>query len=150
MAFLPRSKPGARLQIGGKPRFGAARRRLVGVFKAYLRRQAHHNGFSAPAVLQAKMGAAVVEQVKFDVTPAAVALKFAFALAPSDVFPRLDDGQIGGEVGLTHALRKRASVGKGQFVEIIKENAADAARFAAMRQVEIAVAPVFAFGIETV
>ena len=47
-----------------------------------------------PPLCKPKWVPRFVEQVKFDVTPAAVALKFAFALAPSDVFPRLDDGQM--------------------------------------------------------
>src|SRR5690606_6012829 len=96
--------------------------------------------FAAAARLQAEMGPAVPDQVELDVAAAAVELELALALAVGRVPAALDDRQPGVEEAVAH----RAGVGEVAFEvvgQVVVEQAADAARLAAVLQHEVLVAP---------
>src|SRR5829696_771397 len=111
----------------------------------YLRRHRRENRIYIAAGLQPKNCAAVVEQVEFDIASAPDQLLLAVGgvpgqgeIAPHEVGIDLQEGAADvlgeGEVGVPIAR-----------VMPVVENAADAARFLAMRQMEILVAPLFVF-----
>ena len=102
----------------------------------------------AAAALQAEVGAPVVEQVEFDVAAAPVELEGAFALAVSGVFALPDDGQVGGKPAFANGTGEGGACRKVGGLVVVVEKTADAARFAAMRQVEVAVAPGFVARVE--
>src|SRR5690606_35683544 len=92
------------------------------------------------AALQAEVGAAVVDQVEFDVAPAPVELEPALALAVRRVLAALDDRQ----VGVEEAVADRPQVGEILLqvgVQVVEEQAADAAGLVAVPEVEVLVAP---------
>src|SRR5690606_14626950 len=89
---------------------------------------------------QAEQGAAVVDQVELDVAAAAVELELAFALAVGRVAAALDDRQVGVEEAVAHGAQVR-EVGVEVAVQVVEEQAADAARLVAMLDEEVVVAP---------
>jgi hypothetical protein len=95
----------------------------------------------APARLQAEMRAPVPDQVELHIAAAPVKLEFALALAVRRVLAPLNDGQVGLQKAIGHALHHgKAAVG-AQFLEIVKEHAAYAALLLPVLEVEILVAP---------
>src|SRR5690606_11319638 len=101
---------------------------------------AHQDGFGAAAGLQAEQGAAIVDQVELDVAAAAVELEVALALAVGGVAAPFDDRQ----VRVEEAVADRAHVGEVAVevaVQVVEEQAADAARLLAVLEVEVLVAP---------
>src|SRR3546814_8509447 len=71
---------------------------------ARLRRQGHQDGFGVAAGHQAELGAAVVEQVEFDVAPAAHELPVALLGGPGLVHVAADDAGIDLEEGAADVL----------------------------------------------
>ena len=113
----------------------------------HLRRQAHQDGVDIPAGLQAKDRAAVMQQVEFDIAPAPHQLMGPLGLGPGLMHAVADDPRIGVEEGLPHIAGEGEIIldaAAGRLVaEVIIKDAAQPARFIAMRQVEIFVAPFF-------
>src|SRR3546814_9260267 len=88
----------------------------------------------------AEQGAAVVHQVELDVAAAPVQLELAFALAVGRVATTLDDRQVGIEEAVADRAQV-AEVGIEAGVQVVEEQAADAAGFVAVLEEEILVAP---------
>src|SRR3954452_6230358 len=112
-------------------------RRLPVVAPCRARRHRHEDRFGAPARLQAEQGAAVVDQVEFDIASAAVGLEFALALAERQALSSLDDRQIGGQEMLADRAHQREAGVEVGLGEVVEEDAADAARLVAMLEVEV-------------
>ncbi|KAF1853478.1 hypothetical protein Lal_00013840 [Lupinus albus] len=104
-------------------------------------RQAHQDRLGVAAGLEAEGGAAVVEQVELDIAAAADQLVFALLGGPGPVHVAADQGGVAVEEGGADIA------GEGEIslpvarLEVVEEDAADAARLAPVRQEEIAVAP---------
>jgi len=130
-----------RQEIGIQRGFGRAGLGMPVVTPFHDRRQRHQDGFGASARLQAEQGAAVEYQVEFDVAAAPVGLEVALALAVGQILAPLQNRQIGAKEGVAHAFRHAESVVEAAFGEIVEEHAADAARFVAVPEKEVAVAP---------
>src|SRR5207245_10097383 len=69
------------------------------------------------------------------------------ALAVRKIFPALDNGKIGREKMIAHAAREPETSVEAAVVQVVEENPADAARLAAVLQIEVLVAPAFETGI---
>ena len=128
-------------EVGVQRRFRRARLRLPVVAPVDDRRHRHQDRFGASARLQAEQGAAVAHQVELDVAAAPVGLEVAFALAVRRVLAALR-----GSAGRRRGSRRRRSApsrttARSRLVEVVEEDAADAARLVAVLQVEIVVAP---------
>ena len=96
------------------------------------------------------MRAAVEYQVEFDITAAAVKLELPFAFAVGRVFAAGDNGAVGFDIGLARFADKVQAGGEIPAIQIVEKQAADPARFFAVFEIEIAVAPVFVFIVEAV
>mmetsp|Transcript_19535 Transcript_19535/g.57892 ORF Transcript_19535/g.57892 Transcript_19535/m.57892 type:complete len:438 (+) Transcript_19535:431-1744(+) len=103
--------------------------------------QRHEDGLDAPARLEPKRRAAVVHQVELDVAPAAQQLPLLLLLRERIVLVLPHDRA----VGLHHVVD--AVLGEGQdgvgilVVEVIEEDAAEAAALAAVADEEVVVRP---------
>ena len=120
--------------------------RLVHIHPAGLQRQAHQDTFDPGSRRgEAKRSAAVVNKVKLDIAPPAQLLPLLFLRREGHVFPPSDDGEIGWEKGPGAVLRKAEYLLWVVFrgVKVVEEDAADAARFFAVRDVEVLVTPGF-------
>src|SRR5207342_1190559 len=139
-------QPVARPQVIGQSRLGAAGFRGEAVFPAHPRRQAHQDRFAASARLQPEQRAAVVYQVELDVASAPVQLELALAFAMRHAAATFDDRQ----VGIEETIADRAQVGEVALevrVQVVEEQAADAAGLVAMLDEEIFVAPALVRGV---
>ena len=109
-------------------------------------RQTHQNTLDARAGrIQAETGAAIVHEIELDVATAAELLPLLLALGEGHEHALAHDGQIGGQEGrqaVLHEGEELFLVFFG-FVEVVEEDAADAAGFVAVLDVEIVVAPLF-------
>src|SRR5690606_5472626 len=85
--------------------------------------------------------AAVVDQVELDVAPAAPGLEVALALAVRFVAVAFDDRRIRVEEGIPDRARERERPLEARLVQVVEEDAADAARLVAVLQEEVVVAP---------
>src|SRR5690606_6314550 len=92
---------------------------------------------------QAEHGAAVIHQVEFDIATAAQQLELALALAVGGGLAALDNGQVGAEERVAHRLHEPRTAAETAVAEVVVEQPADAARFVAMLEKEILVAPAF-------
>src|SRR5437868_10936604 len=90
---------------------------------------------------QPEPGAAVVQQVEFDVAAAAHQLMLPLLRRPRPVHPRPHDTREDREKGFPDCPDEGEIALPAAAVEIIEKDAADAARLTAMRQIEIVVAP---------
>ena len=81
-----------------------------------------------PLRLQAEERAAVPDEVELDVAAAAVQLEVALALAERRVLAALEDRRVGGEEMVADAARQREAALEAALVEVVEEDAADAAR----------------------
>src|SRR5258708_3595067 len=104
-------------------------------------RQAHQDRLDIAAGLEAEQGAAIVEQVELDIAAAAHQLRLAFGGGPGLVHVPADQARIDLEEGGTHLADEGEIALPVAGVEIVEEDAADAARLAAMGKIEIVVAP---------
>src|SRR5207245_8383938 len=91
--------------------------------------------------MQAEKRAAVVDQVELDVARAPVSLEGALALAEGDVLAALKDRDVGLQEVLADGARQREAMIEARVGEIVEEDAADAARLAAVPEVKVFVAP---------
>src|SRR5262249_50720222 len=134
-------RPVARLQpVFRQLRLARPRRRLVVVPPPRLRRQRHQDRLDSPTRLQSEHRSAIVHQVELDVPAAPVFLKFLLSLRVRLVLAAADDGRIRlqkGVAGVAHEVERPVQIA----LQIIEENAADAACLVAVWQVEILVAP---------
>ena len=108
---------------------------------ARLRRQGHQDGLGIAAGLQAELGAAVVEQVELHIAAAAHQLVGLVGVRPASSHVPSDD------VGIDVQKCESHRLGEGEIplpvagVQPVVEDAAHAARLAAVRQEEVLVAP---------
>src|SRR5262245_39594308 len=109
----------------------------------HFRRQRHQDGLDIAAGHQPELGAAVVEEVELNIASAPRQLVVAFLRRPALVHVPAH------QLGIDLQKRLADIAGEGEValevsaVEIVEKNAAHAARLAAVRQVEILVAPFF-------
>ena len=111
-----------------------------------LKRQAHEDTLHpGPRRGETKRGAAVMNKVELDVAAAAQLLPFFLLRGEGHVFAPGDEGQVRREKGPSAVLHKAEDLLWVVFrrVEVIEEYSPDAARFFAVRDVEIFVAPTF-------
>src|SRR3981081_1017262 len=108
---------------------------------ARLGRQGHQDRFDIAAGHQAELGAAIVQQVELDIAAAPHQLVLALGFRPRLVHVPAHQPGIDFQEALAAAARKSEGAREVAAVEIVKEDAAHAARLAAMRQVEVLVAP---------
>src|SRR5688572_4371807 len=107
----------------------------------HFRRQRHQDGVGVAAGLEAEDSAAVVEQVELDIAAAADQLAAALLVGPVAAHVAAHD------LGIDRQERLADCAGEAEIlvpvagVEIVVEDAAEAARLLAVRQVEILVAP---------
>src|SRR5690349_17355007 len=104
-------------------------------------RHGGENRLDVAAGLEPEDGAAVVEQVELDIAAAPYELLLAIFLGPRRHHVAADDLRIDIEKGATHLLREGEVGLPVSRVEIIVEDAADAAHLTSVRQIEILVAP---------
>src|SRR5690606_2483456 len=135
------SDPVALDQELGQSRFGRARLGVPVVAPARERRHRAQDRLGASAGLQAEQRAAVVDQVELDVAPAAPGLEVALALAVRFVAVAFDDRRIRVEEGIPDRARERERPLEARLVQVVEEDAADAARLVAVLQEEVVVAP---------
>src|SRR5437764_14428750 len=100
------------------------------VVPPYARGQGHENGFDASARFESEGRAAIVKQVELHVPTAAVFLESALTLAVGLVFAAADDRQVRIEEMVARVAHEGEEAVEIAF-QVIKENAADAAWFAA-------------------
>src|SRR6266480_7927809 len=127
-------------EVGVELFFRRAGLRLPVVAPRGARRQRHEDRFGAPARLQTEQGAAVVHQIEFDIAAAPVGLEFFFSFTVWQIFPSFDYRAIRREEMISHGAGERKGKIEVAIGEVIEEDAADAARLAAVAQVEILVA----------
>lgn len=91
--------------------------------------------------LETELGASVVDQVELDVAASADLLPLLLLGGVGGVLASSDEREVGGEHGVEAALgHLEAALGR-ETVEVVVEDAADATGLAAVRDVEVAVAP---------
>src|SRR5262249_3544084 len=130
-------------EVGIKPHLWRTGFRLPVVTPFDDGRHRHEYRFGASARLQAEQRATVEYQVEFDIAPAAVCLEVALAFAVRCIDAALQNGQVSLEKMVADAFRHGETLLEPELAEIIVKNAADAARFLAMLEVEVFVAPGF-------
>ena len=101
----------------------------------------HEDALGAPTRLQTKKGAAVPDQIEFDITAAPKGLPLALALAVCVVAAALCNRQPGFDKTVTHGLGQGKCGGEIRFGEIIKKDATDTAGLTPMFQEKIIIAP---------
>src|ERR1700730_7119036 len=111
------------------------------------RRQRHQDRLDIAAGLQAECGAAVVEQVELDIAAAAHELVASLLRRPGLPHPVPHDGREDGEEGVPDRSDKGEVAFPVAAVQVIEEDPARPARFAAVLQKEVLVAPLLEAGI---
>src|SRR5581483_10410972 len=134
------AQPVARLEPVAERSLGRVGREPGVVLPAGERRQRHQDRLGAPVGLEAERGAAVVEQVELDVAAAAQELELPLAIAVRVGAAAARDRQVRVEERLARVAHER-EVALGIAHELIEEQPAHAARLAAVREVEVLVAP---------
>ena len=114
---------------------------------AHLGRHAHQDGLDIAAGFQAEQRAAVVQEVEFHVAAAADELVVAVRLGPGAAHAAAHDGRVGVQEGKAHVPGEGKVLGGAFAVQVVVEDAAEAARFVAVREVEVAVAPRLEFRV---
>src|SRR5262249_1342682 len=105
------------------------------------RGERHQDRLRAPARLQAEQRPAIIDEIEFDVATAAVRLEIPLALSVGEAHAALRHGQVGREEMIADALRQPEAALEAPVAEVVEEYAADAARLAAVLEVEVVVAP---------
>src|SRR6185437_12164941 len=90
--------------------------------------------------LKPEQRAAVPDEIELDVAAAPVRLEVALALAVRHRAPSLDDRRVRVDEVVADASRHRERAREAALVEVVEEDAADAARLVAMLEVEVRVA----------
>lgn len=106
----------------------------------------HKDGVDIPAALQAEAGAAVVHQIKFRIATAFEKLGVALGFREGGIHARGHNRQVGFQEGFPDILDEREGL-SGLFLQVIKENTADAAGFVSVGDEEVVVAPAFELGV---
>src|ERR1017187_9709041 len=135
-------------EILGQAGLGAAGFGLPIIVPADEWGQAHENRRGPPGALQAEKRAAVPDQVEFGVAAAAAELEMPFAFPVRRGLASCHYGQIGRQESVADASGHGETALEAQFVEIIEEQAADAAGLAAVPEVEVFVARRLETGIQ--
>src|SRR6187551_4039699 len=111
----------------------------------YLRWHRREDGIHIAAGFQPEDGAAVIQQVELDIAASPDQLLLAVRGGPGKREVAPDQFRIDPQEGAADVLREgEVGVPVAGIMPVV-EDAADAARFLAMRQVEILVAPFFVF-----
>src|SRR5439155_13298920 len=127
--------------------FRTRRVRLPVITPLHERGQGHQYRFGAAGRLQAEQRAAIINEIELDIAAAAIGLEIPLALAVRKTFPALDNRKIGWKKMVADAASKLEARIETALVQIIEENPADAARLAAVLEIEVLVAPAFETGI---
>src|SRR5512133_4241711 len=106
-----------------------------------VRRQGHQNRFGAPARLQSKQRAPVVDQIELDIATAPISLEIALAFSVRELPAALGDRHPGFDEMIAYASKQAETLIEAPFGEIIEEDPADTARFLPMLEIEILIAP---------
>src|SRR5438552_11354572 len=120
-----------------------ARPGMASLWPGRLRGQGHQDRLDIAAGLEAKAGAAVVKEIELDIAAAADQLVLPLRRGPRPVHALAHDRREHREKRVADRPDKREIALPIAAVEIIEKDAAGAARLAAMRQIEILVAPLF-------
>src|SRR5262245_15561785 len=107
----------------------------------HLGRQRHQDCIGVAAGLQAEQGPAVIEQVELDIAAAADQLPPALLVGPVAAHVAAHDLGIDREERLADRAGEAEVLGPVAAVEVVVEDAAEAARLLPVRQMEIVVAP---------
>src|SRR5881396_2648059 len=127
--------------------FRTRRIRLPVITPLHERGQGHQYRFGAAGRLQAEQRAAIINEIELDIAAAAIGLEIPLALAVRKTFPALDNGKIGLKKMVADAASKLEARIETALVQIIEENPADAARLAAVLEIEVLVTPALETGI---
>ena len=100
-----------------------------------------------PRVSKSENRSSIIEKIELHVAPAPIQLILTVTLLERLISMSLDDGQVGVEEGIADLVNE-GEVSLTISLEVIEENSADAARFAAVLQVKILVAPLLESRIE--
>src|SRR5690606_33182197 len=114
------------------------------------RRHRAEDRFAASARLESEQRAAVVDEIELDVSSAPPCLERALALAVGFVAMTQHDRRVGVEEGIADRAQQREAVREAALVQVVEEDAADAARLVAVLQKEVFVAPALEARIEIV
>src|SRR5690349_6684981 len=128
-------------EIAVQARFVAARSRRPIVAPTDERRERKKNRFGAPAGLQTEQRTAIPDQIEFDIPAAPIRLEIPLALAIRLILAPRQNRLVGREKVIADRLRQRETALEAAVGDIIEKNAADPARFAAMLEKKILVAP---------
>src|SRR6266545_2028449 len=107
--------------------------RMAGSRPLNLRRQGGQDGLDIAAGLEAEKRAAIVEQIEFDIAAAADELLLAVRFSPAALHVSPNDRRIDVEECTADILHESKIGVPVAGIEIIEEDAADAARLVAMR-----------------
>src|SRR6266705_3233731 len=107
------------------------------------RGQGHQYRLGAAGRLQAEQRAAIINEIELHIAAAAIGLEIPLALAVRKTFPALDNRKIGWKKMVADAASKLEARIETALVQIIEENPADAARLAAVLEIEVLVTPAF-------
>src|SRR5881396_2068710 len=127
--------------------FRARRIRLPVITPLHQRGQGHQYRLSAAGRLQAEQRAAIIDEIELDIAAAAISLEVSLTLAVRKIFPALDDGKISREKMVADGASELETRIETSLVQIIEENPSDAARLAAVLEIEVLIAPAFEAGI---
>ena len=111
------------------------------VLPVHHRWQRHQDRLGSAARLQAEQRAAVEHEVELDVASASIGLELALARAVVAVAVAFDDRDVGFEKGIPDRSHQSKARIKAEFMKVVEEHATDAARFVAVLQEEVLVAP---------
>src|SRR5690606_15582747 len=132
----PRAAAWRRKQALRRPQVASAPSRPL-----HFRRQRRQDRLDIAAGLEAKQRAAIVEQIELHVAAAAHQLFLALGGGPRRVHVAADEPRVDVEKRPADVLDEGEVVGPAAGIEIVEEDAADAARLAAVRQMKVLVAP---------
>src|SRR6476661_4023295 len=121
--------------------------RVAGSRPLNLRRQGGQDGLDIAAGLEAEERAAIVEKIEFDIAAAADELLLAVGFSPVERHVSANDRRIDVAECAADILHESKVGVPVAGIEIVEEDAADAARLVAMREEEIIIAPFLVFGI---
>src|SRR5213592_3316752 len=127
--------------------FRTRRIRLPVITPLHERGQRHQYRLGAAGRLQSEQRAAIIDEIELHIAAAAIGLEVSLALAVRKILPALDDGKISRKKMIADAASELEARVETALVQIIEENPADAARLAAVLEIEVLVAPAFETGI---
>src|SRR5262245_24518229 len=120
---LAQPVPGAQ-KVAVEPGFVARGIGFPVVAPGHSGRQRHEYRFRAAARLQSEQGAAIIDEIEFDIAAAPVGLEVPLALAVGDAPAALHDGQVRRQKMIAHALQQPEAALEAAVVEVVEEYAA--------------------------